>query len=411
MQVTVCGGGNAAHVLAGLLSARRDCEVSVYAPYDDEAERWRKGVAARGGIAVVTSGDTVVGRPCRISADPAEVVPGSRLVLLAVPAFAHELTLRQISPHLDTEAWVGAFPARGGFDWCVEDVLWGNPEAWRISKEHPLRHVGASVVFGLQTLPWACRIRVYGQEAEILGTKAQVDLATWPQCKAGEVATLLGELLGVSFQPVADFMALTLANMGQIIHPGVMYGLFHDWDGRLYSDAPLFYQGINAATAGVLQQLSDEVQALRADLEHRYPGLDLSAVRPLDEWLRRAYAGSITDVSSLESCFRTNRSYAGLRAPMQAVNGGLMPDFHARYLAEDVPYGLIVTRGIAELAGVPTPFMDQVILWAQERLEKEYLVEGKLQGQDVATSRAPQRYGFQQLDELIPLNGAVVASQ
>jgi hypothetical protein len=387
MQITICGGGNAAHTLAGLIAARRDFRVNVYTPVDGEAERWCRGIEAGGGITLVSPDGILVSRPHQISADPAAVVPGSELVLLALPAFAHELMLRDIAPYLEESAWLGAFPARGGFDWCVEAVLMGRNKS--------------IVVFGLQTLPWACRIQQYGREVTILGTKAEVDLAAWPSPYAGEIVALLGDLLGVHLCPIANFLSLTLANTGQLIHPGVMYGLFRKWDGPPYAEAPLFYQGVNAATADILQQLSDEVQALRGIVERHAPDLDLSAVRRLDEWLRRSYGDDIVDTSSLQSRFTTNRSYAGLRAPMRPIGEGLVPDFQARYLAEDVPYGLVVVRGIAELADLPTPVMDRVITWAQARLGEEYLVDGRLKGRSVAASRAPQRYGFGTLDEVV----------
>jgi hypothetical protein len=86
---------------------------------------------------------------------------------------------------------------------------------------------------------------------------------------------------------------------------------------------------------------------------------------------------------------------------MRRVGGGLVPDFTTRYLAEDIPYGLVVTRGIAELVGTATPVMDKVITWAQARLEREYLVAGKLQGRDLRATRAPQRYGITKINELV----------
>lgn len=387
MQITICGGGNAAHTLAGLLAARKGLEVNVYAPYGDEAQCWFQGITARGGISVVTPSGTLLGRPHQISANPGKVVPGSELVLLALPAFAHESILHDIAPHLDAGVWVGALPARGGFQWSAKRVL-------------ASRGANATL-FGLQTLPWACRIQQYGQEVIVLGTKVEVDLATWPSQRAEETAALLTDLLGLCLRPISGFLSLTLAGTGQLIHPGVMYGLFHNWHGHRYTEAPLFYQGINATTADTLQRLSDEVQILRADLEQRFPDLDLSAVRPLGEWLCHSYGGAIADTSSLQSCFVTNQSYAGLRAPMCATDDGFVPDFRSRYLIEDVPYGLVVTRGIAAMAQIATPTMDQVITWAQDRLGQEYLVEGKLQGQDVATSRAPQRYGFGRLEDVI----------
>ena len=387
MQITICGGGNAAHTLAGLMAAQQELRVNVYTPFSEEVRQWLQGTTARGGITVITPDGTLTGRPHRVSAEPAAVIPGSRLVLLALPAFAHESTLRAIAPHLEDGVWVGVLPARGGFYWGARHTLGDKKD--RVT------------IFGLQTLPWACRIQQYGREVAILGTKAEVDLATHPAHHAGEIITLLNDLLRIRLRPIASFLGLTLADRGQIIHPGIMYGLFHNWDGRPYDEAPLFYQGVTAATAGILQQLSDEVQTVRAVLENRYPELDLTAVQPLSEWLLRSYGDMITDTSSLQSCFVTNRSYVGLRAPMRPAGGGLVPDFQARYLAEDVPYGLVVTRGIAELAQVATPAIDRVITWAQAGLEKKYLVKGKLKGRDVVASRAPQPYGFEKLDDVI----------
>lgn len=71
--------------------------------------------------------------------------------------------------------------------------------------------------------------------------------------------------------------------------------------------------------------------------------------------------------------------------------------------------GLCVTRGIAELAGVATPHMDDVILWAQKVMGKEYLKDGKLCGKDVDSTRAPQHYGFNDLDTFMKANRYVNA--
>ena len=63
-------------------------------------------------------------------------------------------------------------------------------------------------------------------------------------------------------------------------------------------------------------------------------------------------------------------------------------------MTEDIPYGLVVIRGIAEIVGVETPNIDKVLLWSQEKMGKEYLVNSKIQGKDVEKSRAPQRNGL-----------------
>lgn len=387
MQITICGGGNAAHTLAGLLGSREDLSVRVYAPFSDETERWQDGIRQNGGITVRTPERIIVGRPSAICRDPGTAVAGSQMVLLALPAFAHESILRQISPHLSPGAWVGALPARGGFDLCVRDIL----------KER----VSEISIFGFQTLPWACRIQEFGKRVTILGAKEQVDLTAWPSGMAPIISARLQELLSMTINPTASFLSLTLADTGQLIHPGIMYGLFHDWNGQPYDKPRLFYQGVDAGIAAILQQMSDEIQSLRATLEGYYPCLDLSAVRPLVDWLKLSYQANIADSSTLQSGFATNSSYSGLLAPMQKTDGGFIPDFQARYLSEDVPYNLLVTRGIAELAGVSTPVIDKVLSWAQKRLEKEYLTSGKMQGADFHYTRSPQSYGFTNLDQFM----------
>jgi hypothetical protein len=380
-KITVCGGGNGAQTLVPIAARNLGCPVDIYAPFADEAERLCAGVAAHGGLEV-TGAMQVKAQPRRVSADPAEVIPGSDMVVLVLPAFAHESTLRQIVPFLDEGVWVGAMPARGGFDYCAAQIL----------AEHGRDDVG---LFGLQTLPWACRIREYAQVVHVLGVKNAVDAATRPAAKVEEIASSLERMLGLSIGAAANMLALTLANTGQLIHPGIMYALFADWDGMPFSvdEVPLFYHSLSEEGARTLAGLSDDVQTIRARLELV---LDLSAVRPLKAWLLRSYGDAIADPSSLRSAFVTNRAYAGLKSPVREVSPGqFAPDFQARYLAEDVPFGLAVSRAIASLAGVETPTMDEVIAWAGAQLGKDYL------GRDAKETRIPQKYGLGNLEALI----------
>ena len=118
-------------------------------------------------------------------------------------------------------------------------------------------------------------------------------------------------------------------------------------------------------------------------------------------------ADDIADHSSLQRMFVTNKGYDGLTMPTKEVeSGGYLPLFDHRYLNEDLPCGILVQKGIAELAGVLTPVMDEIICWCQDRCvpPKEYLVDGELKGKDVATTKAPQRYGFQDLKTFMEAN-------
>jgi hypothetical protein len=380
-KITICGGGNGAQTLLPVAACNLDCAVDLYAPFGDEAARLADGIAAQGGLEVHGAVQAQA-RPRRVSADPADVVPGSGVVVLVLPAFAHESTLYQIAPYLDKGAWVGAIPARSGFDYCAAHVL---AETGRTDVR----------LFGLQTLPWACRIERYGRLVHVLGVKETVDAASRPAALIGGIAPLLERMLGLRIGAAASLMALTLANTGQLIHPGIMYGLFASWDGTPFGSeaVPLFYQGLNEEGAQTLAGLDDDLQTICRRLE---PALDLAAVRRLRIWLQHSYGGAITDSSSLHRALVTNRAYAGLKAPVREIAPGqLVPDFGARYLAEDVPFGLAVSRAIGNLAGVDTPAMDRVIAWAGARLGRDYLTH------DTHHARIPQRYGLLTLDAVI----------
>jgi hypothetical protein len=300
------------------------------------------------------------------------------------------VTLQLIAPHLGSGAVVGALPARSGFDYQALNIL-------------SERHTPVSL-FGLQTLPWACRITRYGRSVEVLGTKAVVDMAVTPSKIATSLVTRLSALLDLTLRPVSSFLALSLANTGQLIHPGIMYGLCRGKETVTYRPAeiPLFYQGVNAATADILQEMSDEVQAIAREIATRQPGFEPQEVLSLYDWVLQSYAGDIADPSSLRTAFNTNRAYAGLRIPSRPAGPDRFEtDFSARYLAEDIPFGLVVLRGIAELAGVDTPAIDRVILWAQTQLKRDYLTGGRLGGADLPATRAPQVYGLKTLTQLI----------
>ena len=70
----------------------------------------------------------------------------------------------------------------------------------------------------------------------------------------------------------------------------------------------------------------------------------------------------------------------------------------------DLPCGMIVIRGIAELVGIDTPTMDQIIMWCQKHMGKEYLVNGKLCGKDIFETRCPEAYGYTDLDTFLKSN-------
>ncbi|CAM4987163.1 unnamed protein product [Rotaria socialis] len=92
---------------------------------------------------------------------------------------------------------------------------------------------------------------------------------------------------------------------------------------------------------------------------------------------------------------RTNSGLQGITYPMiKTETEKYIPDFKHRFLTEYVLFGLLVIRSIAEMAGVSTPCMDDVLTWCQQKICQEYLVGSKLITKNLATTRCPQRYGL-----------------
>ena len=381
-RVCLCGAGHGSHVMAALL-ASKGIAVSIFATRPQHVEKFeREGLA----VAAEYPGAerrTVAGALSVVTADPEVAAEGADLVVLCLPTFLHERVLRAVVPFLRPGTPVGA--VKGGW--------WGKP---------PLPGMAGLTFFVMETLPWACRVDK-GHTATVLGTKACVRLGSSPAGAAPGLCSLMSELLEIHFQPAANLLGSCTFFPGFVLHPGIMYGLLGQWDGEAFEKAPLFYQGVDSHTEGVLQGLQADIDHAKAKLQALLPGVDLSSVGTVHDWLCEAYQGQIGDPTTLGSALRTNSAYAGLVAPSQPnpKGPGRVPLFDYRYLTEDAEVHLTVIRGMAELVGVPTPTLDRVLGWVQARLGREWLRDGKMQGRDLAKTRAPQAFGIRSVEALL----------
>ena len=386
LAVAIAGAGNLGHVFAGRLSARGDTHVRLLTSTEDRARLLNERCEANGGITVSSRDGAVTGRPALISADPAEAATGAHLVLVCVPSFLHEEALCRVLPHLAPDALVGVVPAPGGLDWKARHLLAGVERA--------------PTVFGVGVIPWMCKLVEAGREVRVLGAKRQNALATINCRRSAEISDLIGALCDQPFLNAGSFLNFTLNPGNQLLHPAIMYDLFAEWNGEPLAEPPLLYEDLSESAAGLLAEMSDELMAIRAALETHIPGLRLPIVLPLQLSILLGYGADVADPRSLRSIVASNRAYATIRAPMVCLVGGWAPDWGSRFFTEDVPHGLVVLHGLAELAGVTVPAIDRVLDWAQQRMGCEYLVDGRLTGADVARSGAPQRFGIKSLSEL-----------
>ena len=391
--ITVCGGGNGAHALIGTLLLRdQTAHIRLYLPLEDERRRFANALSSHSSFEMRVAGEiySMASDRIRVTGDPEEAA-FSPIIIMVVPAFAHEPILLQLAPYLTKENTIAALPARSGLEYQAWNIL-GNADR------------NCCVLVGFQTLPWACRIKEFGHSVIIHGTKKRVGAACLPRKEIKEKAEVFSTLLSMDVIPYQSMLELSLANTGQLIHPGIMYSVFGDRLGEVFpseNEVPLFYASVDEEAAKVLSRMSDEVIAIKEAVEERLPGLKVPGVVHLSRWLDAAYGEEIADTSSLARRFQTNQGYQTFKVPVKKVNAGYQVDIATRYLTEDVPFGLLVTKGIASVVGVETPTIDEVITNTSAWIGKEYLIDGRLIGRDVMTTRAPQRYTIDSLEELI----------
>eukprot|EP00930_Biecheleria_cincta_P082233 TRINITY_DN71_c0_g1_i3.p1 TRINITY_DN71_c0_g1~~TRINITY_DN71_c0_g1_i3.p1 ORF type:complete len:882 (+),score=179.88 TRINITY_DN71_c0_g1_i3:63-2648(+) len=394
--VLVCGGGNAAQVATAMFAARyKTIAVSFFA---DEAQRWKDALGDDSLELTLDTGKIITSKPDDITNDPT-VAKDADCIVLAVPSFAHGEYFEKFQPYIKPDTVVACMPARSGGDILLASKLGEKAKD--------------CIFVGFETLPWACRFTEWGKKATILGTKGNILAAVTPPAKTPKAFAALQGLLGV-FPNVAyspNNLGISLRNPGAVIHPGVMYGRWcaEKWDGKPVAEKPLFYQGVEEFSEGVLLGLTGEVQAVRKKLEELC-GLDLRDAVDLKQWYMDCYSGQMTDTSSLRACMNTNPGYRGLTHPCKEVEGGFVPDLKYRYLSEDVPTGMCFNYGLGEILGVPMPTTQKVLTWAQECIGLELVIDGKVCGKDIAKTRAPQATGITTLADFCAKAGISPAS-
>lgn len=395
LNVLVCGGGNGAHCLAGLSASNPDVETRVLTLFADEAERWSKILQTNDLTVTMVNSDGSSGeiksKPTLVTKDPKEAASGADVIFLVVPAFAHEQYFREISHFVGDNTLIVGLPGQAGFEFQCLYMLGEKAKS--------------CIVMSAESLPWACRILEFGRLVQILGFKETLGVSKLQGSQSnfkGSPFDTVQKVLGPKpvLREIQNYIAVNLMAKS-IIHPPLMYGQWSSFDGTPLKEKPLFYKGVDEKQAKLLSGVSDECIAIGKAIEKQIPGTDMSEVIHIFDWYLAYYADQITDKTNLMTAMQTNKAYDGLLHPMKEVdNGQFVPDFNYRYMAEDVPFGLVVMKGIGELAEVATPVMDEIITWAQGKLQQEYMVGSKLSGKDVSKTRAPQRFGFKSLQQL-----------
>ena len=325
-----------------------------------------------------------------VSADPAVVCRGTKVFIISSPVNAQEQILRTIKPFVERNAIIGSVYGQGGFDLIAQSVFDGDIQTKNLT------------IFALFNIPSTCKTRVPGKEVIIIGPKKYLSVSCLPKSRLIQVQHLCIDLWRVPCMITPNFLSVMMTPGNQIIHSGRLLGLYDNRQAHPLDEVPYFYSSLNQASADNMERLSDEIQLIKREILRRFPTFDLHAVQPLKDRIIAQYGEQVKDRTNVRTVFTSNTGYKVMTVPMVPdSNKQFVLDTEARTFVEDIPFGLVVLKDLAELVHVEVPFITECIEWHQKLMGKEFIVNGKLNRTLIHETGAPSKYGFDSIDKLI----------
>lgn len=324
MKICICGGGSLGHVCAGVLGSQEGVEVNILSGHPD---RWQK-------VITVTDecGKQYIGNVNDVSSDPEVVAAGEDIILLCLPGYLIEKTLRDIKPYIG-DAVVGTVVSSTGFFFFAHDILGKNVK-----------------LFGFQRVPFISRVTEYGQAANLLGYKSSLAVAIENAEDKDALRNTLEKLFITPVSLLDSFYEVALSNSNPILHTGRLYTMFNGREHEVFDHNILFYK-----------EWTDEASQLLIDMDAEFfqllNKLNVHSLPTLLDYYESTDAQSLTRKISSIPAFQT------ITSPMVEVEGGWKADFGSRYFTEDFPFGLRWIRDIAKGYHISCPMIDMVYQW------------------------------------------------
>lgn len=418
-KVLLCGGSGGNHVLAADLGRRSDYSVSLLT---NKPEKWNKSITCNERIIddsflkdilpISSDMKTYSGNLHSISPwdDIKSEIENTDTIILTCPVSSHRDMLNKIIPNIPTDRPIafGTLFAQGGFDWIVRDIM----------REHNLSMDNISI-FGFQRYPFACKPSEYGKSVDLWGRFPTSRLAVSVGDKGPSLENIKNRINDIFDREIIilpSFLYCTFNPSNQVLHPGVSDGMFHNYEPgeTVYSEIPKFYANCNYQGAKSMSEIGvemyDVAKEINLSFEHllniKEGQLFLPVIKLVDTLpFLRPFFVSILPGLVHTAITKFNKRWDSAPTPMIQVNNGFIPNFAHRFWLDDIPHGLCVIYGIAEIMNVSVPSITNIIKVQQKQMGKEYITDTKingsyLNGKDVLETNAPQIYGIRNQKDL-----------
>ncbi len=304
--------------------------------------------------------------------DMTEALKGAKLILMSIPALAHEDYLRKLVPLLEDGMVIHTFPDNfASFllrrfmreEGCTKDVIiggWGSaPYGTRVEKVQGFwtNHVG--IKYRAISLRGACLpmtdLDDFIESANYLPCMDSV--TTGNGCDRGDTMIDIG-----------------FSNINPVIHvPASLLGVssMENWS-LVYGNEPdsysMYSHGLCPSICRVQYQFYQEQVAIAKKLGIDYPKYEYEMFFSRRSILTQEYMG-------LDENGKDNVVFP-LDKPCDEGNTG-PNNINHRYITEDIPVGCKIYHDLGVKFGVPTPIIDSMIVLGGAMHEKSFFEETK----------------------------------
>jgi opine dehydrogenase len=333
MNVSVLGGGHGALCMAADLSLAGHA-VSLYLR---NRARFAEAFATRR-IRVRGSGRIGDASVRLVTSEMAEALAEAHVVLVPLPAFAHEDVARRAAPHLRAEQTVCITPGTFGsyvFAKTVREL--GGPDV---------------AVAEAATLPYGTRI-VGPSDVRVTMTAEHLPTGVFPAIRTQETIDLLRGLYP-AMEPVSDALDAALLNVNGALHASLTIMNAGPIEGMDTYD--IHRKGSTPAILRVMAALESERIAVRERLGYGPPHWPIMDYYQHKDWFYGVRGRRLVQEHSV---WREKISFSG------------------RYIEEDVRYGLALWRSLGRKFGVPTPLSEAFLHIAGAMNGQDYIAGGQ----------------------------------
>jgi opine dehydrogenase len=233
----------------------------------------------------------------------------------------------------------------------------------------------------MDNYPYSCW-RLAPARIQPIVRKRWLQIASFPGNRIGEVFPRLSPLFPAAVA-APNILYTGFTNANAMLHVANCVANAGKIDrGEAYK---FYAEGVTPAVARLYQAINDERVAVAAALGATVPGLE--------DWFERVYG--VRGAGLDETCRLLTTNPDG---PYQAT--GTPNSWTHKYIAEDVPTGLMPMSALGRAAGVMTPAIDGVIHLAATMAGAEFAAEARtldrlgLAGMDTAQIRRTVEAGF-----------------